>query len=317
MTLSIEISRLDLRYEHLRLKDKRREGMLLSSILEQGVLDPLYICGGKSTECILLDGFKRYRSATKLNLSEVPVTSLDTDTAMGMLKLLRRSTSNGMNILEEAGLVDELYQNLHLSTSEISRRLERSVTWVSVRLGILSEMTGAVRERIFSGKFPVRSYMYTLKPFTRVNKTAGKKEIEAFVTRVSGKKYSTRDIELLAGAWFKGAKALKEQVKEGDLDWTLRQLKDKPPESQNQKDDMSETEAKVISSLQIVTSVIFRLNDTLGSTEIDNEDFTCKAKAASGRLINMLSDFENTLKEFYDRCGQKRCDTHLISLRQG
>lgn len=317
MTDTIEINHLDLRYECLRLSDNRREGALLCSILEQGILDPLYVCGTKSSEYILLDGFKRYRCAVKMKMTQVPITHLDSDAVMGILKFLRLSLSRGIDILEQAGLVDELYQNRGLNTSEISRRLECSLSWVTARLGLFKEMSPFVKEKIFSGKFPVRNYMYTLRPYTRVDKTAGTKEIEAFVTRVSGKKYSTRDIELLAKAWFKGSKALKEQVKTGDLDWTLRQLKDKPPESQNKQDDMSEAQGKVISNLQIVTSVIFRLNNTLGSAPMENAGFTRKAKAASGGLINMLSDFENTLKEFYDRCAKTAGDTHLVSLRQG
>ena len=158
--------------------------------------------------------------------------------------------------------------------------------------------------------------MYTLKPFTRVNNNGGKKEVESFVNRVSGKEYSTRDIEILAGAWFKGSKTLKEQVQSGELDWTLRQLKHKATKSQKQTDNLSESQSKIISNLEIVTSVIFKLNNSLERVESDSSEFIQKFRARASKLINMLSDFENTLREFYDRCGQKTGDTDLVSFGQ-
>ncbi|RZB35720.1 MAG: hypothetical protein SRB2_02847 [Desulfobacteraceae bacterium Eth-SRB2] len=55
----------------------------------------------------------------------------------------------------------------------------------------------------FSGHFPVYAYMYTLRPFIRMN-GINKKEVDIFVSSVAGKNLSIRDIEILAHGYFKG-----------------------------------------------------------------------------------------------------------------
>lgn len=318
MIETVEINRLDTRYEHLRLRDRRREQVLLSSILEQGILDPLYVINLADTEvCVLLDGYKRHRCATRLSIPEVPVVSLDSNEAMGILKLIRLSASKGMSSLEEASLVDELHQRHGMSAAEISRRLERSVSWVSVRLGMLAEMSMEVREKIFSGVFPVRSYMYTLRPFTRVNSKDSKKEVESFVKCVSAKQLSTRDIELLAGAWFKGGKMLKTQIQQGNLDWTLQQLKTQAAESNAPRDNLSDPESRVLSNLEIVIAYIFKLSHGVKDTGLKSDEFFEHGRRTAGRLINMLNDFKIMLQEFYDRCGQKACGADTVPGGEG
>lgn len=84
-------------------------------------------------------------------------------------------------------------------------------------------MSEIVRKKILSGKFPLRSYMYDLLPFTRVK--GGMAEVEKFVIALSGKELSTRDIALLAHAFFRGEEEVKQQILTGNLDWTLRMLK--------------------------------------------------------------------------------------------
>ncbi|MFC1586565.1 ParB/RepB/Spo0J family partition protein, partial [Fibrobacterota bacterium] len=315
---TVETNSLDLRYSGLRLKDRRREQVLLASILEQGILDPLYVIKRPDAEtCVLLDGFKRVRCAEKLGLTEVPAVSLASNEAMGILKLIRLSTSKGMSALEEAALVDELHQRHGLRTEEISRKLERSVSWVSVRLGMLSEMSTEVREKIFSGAFPVRSYMYTLRPFTRVKSLSAGKEVESFVKRVSGRRYSTRDIDLLAGAWFKGGKMLKEQMREGNLDWTLRQLKERGAGPAPTGNSMNENESNAISNLEIIRACIFRFRRGLKEMKTGSDEFFELGRKRAGKLMDTLDDFKTTLREFYDRCGQKTGCADFVQVGKG
>jgi hypothetical protein len=72
MSQEIELSRLDLRYESHRMRQPSVEARLLSDIAERGIAEPLEGVGNY----ILLNGFKRYRSARKLNISTVPYVSL-------------------------------------------------------------------------------------------------------------------------------------------------------------------------------------------------------------------------------------------------
>ena len=67
MSETVERSSLDLRYEGCRLRNEAAEARLLASIAERDIEQPL---AGVDTPQgrLLLDGFKRYRCATKLGI---------------------------------------------------------------------------------------------------------------------------------------------------------------------------------------------------------------------------------------------------------
>ena len=206
----VELSSFDLRYENCRMKSRGFESILLGSISEYGIRDPLQ--GVDTNEVrILLDGFKRYRCSKRLGIGIVPYSSLGDDEASGIIELLRISNSKSLSILEQARLIDELMTTHNMSNWEIARSLEKSKSWVSVRSGIIGEMSEFVRNKIFSGKFPVYSYMYTLRQFMRIN-CVTKKDVDEFVNLVSGKHLSLRDIELLAHGYFKGSEEFRQHA---------------------------------------------------------------------------------------------------------
>ena len=155
----VEISSLDLRYEECRLKSSKTEKELLTSILERGIRDPLQGVDVKGKR-ILLDGFKRYRCAKRLHLGMVPYTSLGNDEVCGIIDLIRISNVKGLGILEQARLIMELKQVHHMGNSEIAVLLEKSRSWVSMRSGIVGDMTPYVRQQLFNGRFPAYAGSY-------------------------------------------------------------------------------------------------------------------------------------------------------------
>lgn len=304
---TIELNDLDRRYEHLRLKDRRREQILLSSILEQGILDPLYVVKLQDGAHVLMDGFKRYRCAEKLRLTSVPVVTLDNNEAMGLLKLIRLSCSKGLSILEEASLVDELHKSHGMSVSEIARRVERSVSWVHARLGILKDMSEKVRKKIFSGHFPARNYMYSLRPYTRVESNHSKKEVESFIICVSGKGLSTRDIDLLAAGYFKGGELLKAQIQQGNLDWTLRQLKNEAAVKDDAVESgLTDAESRMLRNLEVVYGIMHRLRQGFDSFDAGGGEFSMRSHKAVNRILGMMDDFKEALQAFYDKTTAER-----------
>lgn len=155
----------------------------------------------------------------------VPYVSLGCDEAFGIIQLIRIANSRSLGMLEQARLIDEL-RNVHaMSASEIARLLERSNGWVSMRIGILREMSAFVLDTIFNGDFPVYAYMYTVRRSIHMN-GAGKKDVEEFVRAVAGKHLSIRDIELLACGCFRGSNEFREQIQKGDIRWGLNLLRE-------------------------------------------------------------------------------------------
>ena len=213
MIEQVEISSFDLRFEGYRLKNKRAETSLLVSILENGIKDPLQGVDSEESR-ILLNGFKRYRCARKLNIDIVPYRSLAGDTAGGIIELLRVSEAKPLSILEQAKLVEALQVSCHLSTTDIARLLDKSKAWVSVRSGMIREISPTVRNKVFSGQFPLYAYMYILRPFMRIHGVKTK-EIDEFVDLVSGRNLSIRDLKLLAHGYFTGSDEFRRQIKKG------------------------------------------------------------------------------------------------------
>jgi hypothetical protein len=292
----IELRQIDRRWEGLRLPNERQERTLLSSISEGGIREPLQgVLSGETL--LLLDGFKRLRCSQKLGLRLAPVVSLGADEASGMLALLRQSNAHALTTLEQAALVDELKARYHLSVKEIARHLERSSAWVSVRLGILSKMSESVRTAIFAGKFPARSYLYTLHSFTRVNKIP-QTEIDRFVQTVSDKDLSLRQIDLLAHGYFRGGAALKAQIEEGQIGWTLEQLQ----KSQvRESPKLGERETRLLLDLELAQKYLFRLLAELSRTGFSGGEFFAQADLIVEGILSVLPRFQKSLEVWHDQ----------------
>ena len=294
----VEISSFDLRYEGYRIRSVGAEKALLLSICASGIREPLAGVD-KADQRILLDGFKRYRCAIKLNISIVPYLSLAGDEPAGIIELMRISNAKSLSILEQARLIDELINVHQMCNAEIATLLERSKAWVSVRSGIISQMSPKVMRQIFNGKFPVYSFMYTLRQFMRLNGVK-KAEIDEFVNAVAGKDLSTRDIDLLAHAYFKGSDEFREQIKNGNLSWGLRRLK----QTYQPGAQCTERERQVLKALEITQKYMRRLILICNDTRLKTNTFYAQANLLSGGILRQLETFTQAIRQFYDRSRQ-------------
>ena len=292
-----EINRISRKYESFRLRDTNREKYLLESIVEHGVRKPLQCVQADTQEYryVLLDGFKRLRCCCKLQLRMVPVISFGPDEPGCILLLLRSSNERNLTTLEQARFVDELHSGHGLSVGEIADGLECSKAWVSVRLGIIAEMSQVVREAVFSDRFPLRSYMYTLRQFTRVNSIPAT-AIDRFVNAVAGNGFSNRDVDRLAYGYFRGGERLQHQIEEGNLEWTLRQMKTPEP-SHRGAEELSEAEWKVIGDLELAQKYLSRLQHKLTGDDLSSQAFHAQASLLAEGLLGMLDRFAAQLKK--------------------
>ncbi len=171
MVETIEISAVDTRYEKHRVRDLSSERAILARMSERGMEEPLSGVGD-SRRMVLLDGFKRYRSARKLNLGLVPWEPAGVDEAEGILSLLRPTQRKPLGILEEAEFLRELQATQGMSLGELASALSRSKSWVCMRVGLLEGMRPLVREKIFAGLFPAYAYMHVVRPFMRMKRVS-------------------------------------------------------------------------------------------------------------------------------------------------
>ena len=298
MLEQVEITSLDLRYQGCRMRCQGAEKALLLSILEKGIRDPLQGIDTKPSR-ILLDGFKRYRCAKKLGLGIVPYRSLGSDEVSGIIELIRMSNATSLGILEQAKLIDELKSVHHMSVSEIARLVDKSKGWVGMRIGIIGQMSPLVMGKIFDGKFPVYAYMYTLRPFIRMN-GVNQKEIDKFVGSVAGKKLSIRDIEILAHGYFKGGDQLRRQIESGDILWALSRLK----QTSSNTGDCTELERQMLRELEITQKYMQRVSCKSQDKRFTTSSFFAQANLLSSGILRQLDPFAQAIREFYDRSRQ-------------
>jgi hypothetical protein len=219
---------------------------------------------------------------------------------------LRISNAKSLSILEQAKLIDELKTAYAMSTGEIADLLERSTSWVSVRTGILREMSNAVMDKIFAGEFPTYSFMYTLRQFMRINGVA-QEEVEEFVQAVSGKHLSTRDIDLLAHGYFKGSEDFRHQLRSGNISWGLSRLK----ETSAQASGCTEVEKRMLKDLEIVQKYMQRVTVRSKDPRLKTNSFYSQANLLAGAIVRHMQRFSTAMGEFHDRSGQT--EGHLVS----
>jgi len=294
----VEISSFDLRYESCRMRSAGAEKALLLSILDKGIRDPLQ--GIDTKQCrILLDGFKRYRCANKLGIGIVPYCSLGSDEAFGIIELIRISNAKSLSILEQAKLIDELKRVHNMTVSEIAQLVDKSKGWVGMRVGMIGQMSEFVMRKIFSGQFPVYAYMYSLRPFIRMN-GINKKEIDEFVSSVAGKNLSIRDIELLAHGYFKGSDQLRSQIKSGKIAWPLNRLK----QASATAGDCTQLERQMLSDLEVTQKYMQRVTYKSKDKRLKNRVFFAQANLLAGGILRQLDVFTQAIRQFHDRSRQ-------------
>jgi len=298
MAREVELCSLDLRYEGCRMKNAGLEGRLLTSMAQGGIQEALEGVEVKGAS-ILLNGFKRYRCARKLQLRTLPYAAVGEDEAAGIMNLLRLANNRGLSILEQAAFLDELNTTRHLSVAQIAQELSRSKSWVSMRLGLIAEMSEAIRAKLFSGAFPVYPYMYTLRQFRRMNGVTGE-QVEQFVTAVSGQQLSVREIEQLANGFFKGPDSLRQEILKGNVALSLKRLRDIP---QN-PDGCSEFERVLLGDLELTQKYMQRVMGKSQDQRLKSRVFHAQANLLSAGILSRLPALTQSLKQLHDRTGQ-------------
>jgi len=298
MEREIELAALDLRYESYRMKNPAAEARLLASMAERGIEEPLEGVD-RAPRSILLNGFKRYRCALKLGIGLAPYASLGEEEAAAIVNLLRASKDRSLNILEQAAFLDQLRQLEPSSVAEMAERLSRSKSWVSMRLGLIAEMSPRVREKILRGAFPVYPYMYTLRQFRRMNGVRPQ-DIEEFVVALSGKKLSVREIEQLAQGYFRGPPSFRQAIREGHPGRVLEALRQVPEDP----DGCNEFERVLLKDLEITQKYMQRVMGKSQDRRLRTPAFHAQANLLTAGILSQQRAFFDSLRKLHDRSGQ-------------
>jgi hypothetical protein len=299
MDNEVDLASLDLRYERFRLKVPAAEERLLASIATRGIqeaLEGVEVAG----QNVLLNGFKRYRCARQLRLATVPYSSMGQDEAAAILGLLRASNDRALSILEQAAFIDELKNVRHWSVADMAAALSRSKAWVTVRLGLIGQMSEPIRRQLFAGAFPVYCYMYVLRSFMRLN-GEGSQPVEQFVAAVSGKGLSVREIEQLAHGFFRGPESFREEIRQGNLALPLARMRQMP----QSPDACSQFERVLLGDLEITQKYMQRvMGKSQEQNKLTSRAFHAQCHLLTAGILSRSRAFFHTLRQLHDRNGQ-------------
>lgn len=293
----IEISSLDLRYGSYRVRDPRQEESLLQEIRLRGIAEPLSGIDAAGRR-ILLDGFKRYRCARKLKIQTVPYEAIAEDARTGLLHLLQGEKKRRSCALEEAGLVRLLIEEHGMSDREVAFALGRSRGWVSMRTGMLREITEGVAHEIYRGRFPAYSYTYVLRRFIRMN-GIHPEQVEAFVKAVSGRSLSHRQIERLGYAYFQGPSSMRREIEAGNL-WVVLGCVGKAFAG-----GCSQMERSCLLGLGRLLESYGRLETMSHMSTLSSPSFRAQAHMLLVRILAREKDFGRAMRRLHDRCGEE------------
>lgn len=166
----IELHRLDLRYERLRTRQPAREQRLLASLARQGQQTPVLVVQDAAGVIVLVDGYKRVRALRRLHHDTVTAARWDLDEAQALLveRVMRRADGDGP--LEQGLLLRELRDRFGLGVEELGRRFDKSPSWVSRRLGLVSALPEEIQRHVHEGAVAAYAATKFLVPLARANR---------------------------------------------------------------------------------------------------------------------------------------------------
>ena len=223
----------------------------------------------------------------------------------GGVLVIKNEEENGkhrvtnVSILEQARLIDALKTVHQMTCADIAGLLQKSKAWVSVRFGIVREMSASVAEHIFAGRFPVYSFMYTLRPFMRINGVS-KDDVDAFVALVAGKNLSIRDIDLLTHGYFRGPADFRRQMAAGNIKWVLDRVKKAAPVDRQ----CTKVEQDTLKMLDVASTYMQKLIIRCRDSRCKTDAFFARANLLSGGIIRQIPLFAKAMEDFYDHSRQ-------------
>jgi ParB/RepB/Spo0J family partition protein len=150
----------------------------------------------KAQGYLVIDGFKRLRCLEQLKLDTVNATLLDLPESDALVLDRSQRSSEGLCELEQGWLLSALREQ-GLSQEELAQRFDKSPSWVSRRLALVSELPLPVQEQVRQGAIPAHAAMRHLVPIARRHR----KDCLRLSSAIAGLKLTSREVGELCRAW--------------------------------------------------------------------------------------------------------------------
>lgn len=205
--MEIELHQIEPRYEALRVRNARRETVLLAALAHVGQTMPIVVVR-EGARFVLIDGYKRVRALRTLKHDTVVAIewSLAESEALLFERLLRAGDAD--SALEQGWFLREMHLHFGLSQLELARRFGRTKSWVCRRLALVSQLPEAVQAHVRTGALNAHAAMKFLVPMARANADACRR----FADAAAPEGFTDRELGALYAAWVTGAPKTRELV---------------------------------------------------------------------------------------------------------
>jgi len=205
----VDLHRLDLRFDQVRVLDPRAVEHLARSIEQSGQLIAcVAVPEDGSQRLILVDGYRRIAALRRLRRDTAWVESWACDLAQALLSVLARAHGRPFAALEEALLLRELVHSQGLSQHEVARRTGRDVSWVSRRLQLVCAVPDSVLAAVRNGSVSTWAATRVLAPLARANAEHAAQLLGA----LDSTPLSTRELERWFQHYQSSARATRERL---------------------------------------------------------------------------------------------------------
>jgi ParB family transcriptional regulator, chromosome partitioning protein len=176
--MELEFHQLDRRYDALRVRQPARERRLLASLAEVGQQIPIVVVTSAS-QYLVVDGYKRVRCLHRLHRDTVAAVVWEMAAADALIFRQLLQTDATANVFEQAWLLRTLHEEHGLALDLIARRFDRSVSWVSRRLGLVRTLPAPIQQHVREGAIVAHAAMKYLVPLARAKGDDGVRLAEA------------------------------------------------------------------------------------------------------------------------------------------
>jgi ParB/RepB/Spo0J family partition protein len=284
--MQLEFHQLERRWEHLRVRDPRRQRRLLASLADNGQQVPIVVVAAveQADRYVVVDGYKRIAALEQLGRDTVEAVVWPRKEAAAVLLDRSLRLSEHETALEVGWLLAEMEQRFGYSLEELARRFDRSVSWVSRRLALAELLPDAIQQQVREGKIAAQVARKFLVPVARQSLEACQRMAVIFAehhcdTREAGQGY---------GAWRRGSAAIRKRILDDPTLFFKTQRQEKAPPGAS---------ADVIRDLEMVAAIVNRAHRRLAGAEAAELDASQRdaARQQIDRIERQLQRMEEKL----------------------
>lgn len=216
---TIRLDLLDLSLWNLCRPNAASVAKMASALTKQGQISPIVI-----SDQILVDGFKRYEAAKKLEMQELTAREMQMEPVQAKAMTMLLNQDKKTNLIQQAILVRDLIEIEGLNQVEVASLLERHKSWVNRRVTLINSLAPEIIEDLQVGLLPPGSAIHLARLHT-----CNQVELSPVI---QNHKLTVRETEALVDLW---CKARDLEIRKSLLDQPRQALKVYQKQQRDQK----------------------------------------------------------------------------------